>query len=345
MNLRFNFKQAVLPVVMIAASLLAAPLQAETLNMSNWVPQTHFIFTDILKPWADEVEKVTEGRVKVKILPKALGAPPQHWELARKGVADITWGNFTYEPDRFKSIWFAEFPFSGQNATAQSVALWKAYEKHLTADSAYSGVKVLSVGMFGGGQMHHGSKDMVEPGDIAGQKFRMGGPIQQVLIEGLGGVPVSAPATNAYEMLESKVIDGSLHTLESVVNFRLQDVLKHHTVVKNGLYDATFFLIMNENKWNKLSEADQKAIDGISGAAFAASWGGAFDQQNTDAEKALRDAGHTFNEASPALTEKVTEIREKMIADWEVAAKENGIADPKALLADFEADYQELAGQ
>ncbi|MGB0848825.1 MAG: TRAP transporter substrate-binding protein [Thiolinea sp.] len=339
-----KMKQTLLSGVLLAGSLFAGALQAaETLTMSNWVPQTHFVFTDILKPWADEVEKVTEGRVKVRILPKALGAPPKHWELARKGVADITWGNFTYEPDRFKSIWFAEFPFAGRNATAQSVALWQAYEKHLQADKAYSGVKMLSVAMFGGGQMHHGSKNIVEPGDIAGEKFRMGGPIQQVLIESLGGVPVSAPATKAYEMLESKVIDGSLHTLESVVNFRLQDVLKHHTIIDQGLYDATFFLIMNEKKWNKLSEADQKAIDSISGAAFAKRWGGAFDQQNGDAEKALREAGHTFNEASPALIEKVTEIREQMIADWEAAAKENGIADPKALLADFEADYKKLA--
>ncbi|MEZ5535379.1 MAG: TRAP transporter substrate-binding protein [Thiolinea sp.] len=337
-------QKTVLSAVLVAGSLFAGASQAaETLTMSNWVPQTHFLFTDVLKPWADEVEKVTEGRVKVNILPKALGAPPQHWELARKGVADITWGNFTYEPDRFKSIWFAEFPFAGRNAKAQSVALWQAYEKHLQADKAYSGVKMLSVGMFGGGQMHHGSKDIAEPGDIGGEKFRMGGPIQQVLIESLGGVPVSAPATKAYEMLESKVIDGSLHTLESVVNFRLQDVLKHHTIVDKGLYDATFFLIMNEKKWNKLSEEDQKAIDSISGAAFAERWGNAFDQQNADAEKALREAGHTFTDASPALIEKVTEIREKMIADWETAAKENGIADPKALLADFEADYQELA--
>ena len=103
------------------------------------------------------------------------------------------------------------------------------------------------------------------------------------------------------------------------------------------------FLIMNEKKWQKLSEADQQAIDSISGAAFAARWGDIFNQQNTDAEQALRAAGHTFNEASTALVDQVTSIRDKMIADWEVAAKENGIVDPKALLADFEADYQALA--
>lgn len=346
MNIRVTFKQTVLSTALLAGSLLATTLQAaETLNMSIWVPPTHFVYKDILKPWADDIAKVTDGRVEVRILPKAVGSPPKHWELARKGVADITWGNFTYEPDRFKSIWFSEFPSSGRDVKAQSIALWNSYEKHLKADKAYGGVKMLGVSLFGGGHMHHGSKDIVEPADMEGQKFRMGGPIQQVLIEDLGGIPVSAPATKAYEMLESKVIDGSLHPIESVVNFRLDGVLKHHTIFEKGLYDASFFLIMNQKKWNKLSEKDQKAIEEISGAAFAARWGEVFNQQHIDAEKKLRDEGHTFSEPSEALVEKVAEIREKMIADWEVVAKENGIADPKALLADFEADYEALKGK
>lgn len=329
----------------IGSSLLAAPLHAETLKMSSWVPPTHFVHSQILEPWTKEVEKVTEGRVKVEILPKALGTPPQHWELARKGVSDITWGNFTYEPDRFKSIWFAELPFAGSDAKAQSVALWKSYNKHLKADPAYGGIKLLSVGMFGAGIFNHGSKPLATLADLAGQKIRMGGPIQQVIIEGLGAVPVSAPATKAYEMLESKVLDGSLHTLESVVNFRLTEKLPYHTAIDNGLYGATFFLAMNEKKWKALSEADRAAIEGITGETFASKWGEVFNQQNTSAEKTLRDAGHTFSTASPELMSKITEIRSKMIADWEPVAKTVGIADPKALLNDFTSNYQALAGK
>ena len=344
--MKMAFKHTVASTVLLAGSLLATTLQAsETLTMSSWVPQSHYLYTDILVPWTKDVEKVTEGRVKVRILPKAMGSPAQHWELARKGVADITWGNFTYEPDRFKSIWFAEFPFSGDDAKAQSLALWNSYENHLQADPAFGGVKMLTVALFGGGQIHHGSKDIIEPADMKGQKFRMGGPIQQVLIESLGGVPVAASAPKAYEMLDSKVIDGSLHNVDSVVGFRLQDVLKHHTIVDKGLYDASFFLIMNEKKWNKLSEADQKAIDAISGATAAAHWGETFNKYNASAEKTLREAGHSFNEPSAAMLEKITEIREKMLADWEVAAKEKGIVDPKAMLADYEADYKALEGK
>jgi len=35
------------------------------------------------------------GRVEIRMLPKNLSAHlAQHWELARKGIVDITWGNF-----------------------------------------------------------------------------------------------------------------------------------------------------------------------------------------------------------------------------------------------------------
>ena len=57
--------------------------------------------------------------------------PARHWEPARAGVADITWGNFTHEPERFVSTGFSEFPNAGTAAEAQSVALWRTYEAQL----------------------------------------------------------------------------------------------------------------------------------------------------------------------------------------------------------------------
>ena len=207
----------------LAAFALPAAAQTTTLTVSSWVPPTHFLHTQILAPYGEQIEKATEGRVKVRILPAALGSPPQHFELARKGAADITWGNFTYEPDRFVSMWFAEFAFAGTNAEAASVALWRVYDKHLKSNAAYEGIKMLCVGLLGGGQIHHGKKAIVSPDELANQKVRMGGPIQKRMLEALGVVPVAAPAPKAYELLQSGVIDGSLHSMESVVNFRLEE--------------------------------------------------------------------------------------------------------------------------
>lgn len=104
------------------------------------MPPAHYLVKDILQPWMAEVNKATEGRVKINLLPKPVGAPAQHWELARKCVADITWGNFTYAPERFKHVWFSELPMMGSHAEASSVALWRSYSQFLAANEAFKGV-------------------------------------------------------------------------------------------------------------------------------------------------------------------------------------------------------------
>lgn len=335
------FKCAVAATAMVAGTMASS----ETLTMSSWVPPTHFIHTDFLVPFTEKVAEVTQGRVNVMILPAPLASPPQHWELARNGVADITWGNFTYEPERFVSLWFAEFPNAGTNAEAQSRALWQTYEAYLGDNAAFAGVKMLAVGMFGGGQLHHGSKTVTSLDDMANVKFRMGGPIQEKLLTSLGAVPVAAPATKAYEMLESGVIDGSLHTMESVVNFRLEDSLEHHTIFPNGFYDATFFVVMNGAKWDGLSDEDKAAIEGIIGEELSAAWGKNFDMQSPAAIEKLSAAGHDIVEASPELIAAVDTIYDAMVTDWVEAAKAAGVADPQAMLNFYNDTYTSLAPQ
>ncbi|SDD84704.1 TRAP transporter substrate-binding protein [Ruegeria marina] len=341
-----TFTKSMLKGAVAASAMMAGTMaSAETLTMSSWVPPTHFVHTDFLVPFTEKVAEATEGRVTVTILPAPLASPPQHWELARNGVADITWGNFTYEPERFVSMWFAEFPNAGTHAEAQSRALWRTYEAHLAGNAAFEGVKMLAVGMFGGGQLHHGSKTVTAPEDLANVKFRMGGPIQEKLLSSLGAVPVAAPATKAYEMLESGVIDGSLHTMESVVNFRLEDSLEHHTIFPNGFYDATFFVIMNGAKWDGLSDQDKAAIEGIIGEELSAAWGKNFDLQNPAAIEKLGAAGHEIVDASPELIAAVDTIYDTMVADWVDAAKAAGVADPQAMLRFYNDTYKSLAPQ
>lgn len=325
---------------------LASAAQAETvLTVSSWVPQTHFIYTDILLPYAESVAKATEGRVTLNIMPAPLGAPPQHFELARTGVADITWGNFTYEPERFSALWFAEFPFVGTDAEASSVALWRTYQTHLADNPVFDGVEMLGVGLFGGGQIHHGAKPVITPEDMASQKVRIGGPIQAQIMEALGAVPVAAPATKAYELLEGGVIDASLHSVESVMNFRLEESLKQHTIVPDGLYDSSFFIVINEAKWQSLEEADRTAIAAISGEALSRLWGQEFNAQHERAMTLFTEGGHQFHEPSAELMAAITAVSDTMIAQWIEAAKASGVADPAAMRADYLATYAALSAK
>jgi len=343
MNARIRIKTLAAGAALAAIGLTGTAQAQTTLTLSSWVPPTHYVVKDILQPWMVEVDKATEGRVKINLLPKAVGAPPQHWELARKGVADITWGNFTYEPERFKHVWFAELPMMGSNAEASSVALWRTHNQYLAGNEAFKGVTMLGMGMLGGGQFHHPSKVIDTPDDLKGQKVRMGGPIQKRLLEDLGAIPVAGPGTKAYEMLEGGVIDASLHALESVVNFRLDGKLKNHTIIPGGLYDATFFIVMNEGKFKGLSAADQQAVMKVSGEMLSRRWGQEFDKQNKSAEATLRTNGHKFAQPNPTLLDNVRKVRSAMLSELQTQGPSFGVKDVGAMVGYYEQQYKSLA--
>lgn len=342
MNLRIRIHALAAGAALALAGVTGTAHAQTTLSMSSWVPPTHFIVKDILQPWMAEVEKATAGRVKVNLLPKAVGAPPQHFELARKGVADITWGNYTYEPERFKMVWFAELPMMGANTEASSVALWRTYEKFLAGNDAFKGVVTLGVGMLGGGQFNHPSKLIDSLDDLKGQKVRMGGPIQKRLLEDLGAVPVAGPATKAYELLEGGVIDASLHGLESVVNFRLDGKLKYHSIVPEGLYDGTFFIVINADKFGKLSAADQEAIKKVSGEVLSRRWGQEFDKQHKSAEAKMRADKHVFGQPNAPMLERIRAVRGAMLKELAAEGPSFGVKDHAAMVSFYEQQYQSL---
>jgi TRAP-type transport system periplasmic protein len=344
MNARIRIRTlgAALAATALLATAPAAQAQATTLTLSSWVPSTHYVVTDILQPWMADVKKATGGRVTINLLPKPVGGPAQHWELARRGVADVTWGNFTYEPERFKHVWFSELPLMGDQSEAGSVALWRTYEKFLASNEAFKGVVLLGTGMLGGGHIHHPSKLVDTLDGLKGQKVRMGGPIQKRLLEEMGAIPVAGPGTKAYELLEGGVIDASLHPMESVVNFRLDGKLKHHTVVPNGLYDAAFFIGINESKWKRLSAADQQAIMKVSGEALSRRWGQQFDKQSRDAVVKMRANGHVFGEPNKDLMNVVRKVRGDMLQELNAEGAKFGVADHNAMVQFYEQQYKSL---
>src|SRR5688500_19670405 len=74
-----------------SGSLLAAPRLAmaqANLTMSSWVPPAHHI-TGVLRSWAEEVEKATDGRVRFQMLSKHPSAAPGKLEAVRDGLLDL----------------------------------------------------------------------------------------------------------------------------------------------------------------------------------------------------------------------------------------------------------------
>jgi hypothetical protein len=162
----------------------------------------------------------------------------------------------------------------------------------------------------------------------------LSGLIQEKSLSALGSVPVAAPATKADELLESDGIDGSLHIMESVVNFRLKRSLTHHAIFPNGFEDATVFVATNGAKSGGLSDADKTAINAIAAEILSAAWDANCDARNPVATEKLRAAGREIVAASPQLIAAANTIQ---------GAESAGVAGPQAMMKLYGATYRTRA--
>ena len=148
-------KLATLAATLLAGALISAPAQSETtLTMSSWLPPSHIITKDMMMGWAKQVESATQGRVKVRLLPKAVASPPGTFDAVRDGLADVSLSVHGYTPGRFPMTKMAEFPFLGDSAEAISVAYYRTYMKHMAKLDEHKGLVLLGLMTHGPGQIY-----------------------------------------------------------------------------------------------------------------------------------------------------------------------------------------------
>ena len=101
---------AVIAATVVAASAQPAAAQTTTLTMSSWVSPSHLLTKDVLAVWGQQVEKATNGRVKLQMLPKHPSAPPGTFDAVRDDLVDVTYVTASYTPARHVLPLVAELP-------------------------------------------------------------------------------------------------------------------------------------------------------------------------------------------------------------------------------------------
>jgi TRAP-type transport system periplasmic protein len=326
------------PALAVAILSAAGPALAETeLTFSTWAPPSHPLNTAILIPWNEQVAKATDGRVKIRMLPKAIAAPNQHYDALDKGQVDVTFGTFGYQPERFLPYLIAELPFLGETAVATSVALWRTHEAHIAKAGIVKEVHLLGVMTHGPGMFHHTKKPILTVADMKGQKIRTGGDVPALIVKELGGVVITQPAPKSYEILSQGIADGIMFPMESVKGFNLTKLVPHTTYVKGGLYNSAFWWAMNKKKWEALSAADRAAIDKLAGEAFARHAGAGWDKSDEIGLAEAKANGNTVREVSPELVAELRKITAKIEADYGARMDKMGLKGAE-VIAHFRAE-------
>ncbi len=327
MKLRFLNVISATAVFLFTSGLgIGAHAEEVTLRFHQMLPSPATIPRYAIKPWIQDVEKASGGELKIKQYDSmALGGkPPELFGQAKDGVVDIIWTVLGYTPGLFPKTEVFELPFMTKDATSSSKAI-QAYVTKNAMDE-FKDVHLICVHTHGPGLIHT-SKPITEMEDLKGIKMRGGSRVINDMLEKMGATPVGMPVTSIAASLSKGVVDGTLLPWEVIPAFKIQQIVKNHTVFDGGsaLYTSTFGVVMNKAKYNSLNAKQKAAIDKYSGENCAARFGSAMDNGDKRGRGLAEKAGNKIITLNSAEQQRWKRNSAAVADEWVARAKKSGL--------------------
>lgn len=304
-------------------------------RLSYWVPPKHKL-TPGYKEWSEYLKKNTGGTVSFTLFPSSqLGSGRDHYDMVKRGTADIGLINPGYTPGRFPVHGAIDLPFTVSDGLRGAKSMTRFYQKY--AAKEMPDVKVCHVFSHEPGTFH-AVKKITVPADVKGMKIRTANATIAAYVTSMGGNSVQVPIMEAFETLKRGITEGITVPWGSMITFNFGKVVKHH--MNANLYVASFVHTVNLKKYNSLSAAQKKVFDSTCTPEWAAKiyrhW---YEQETGLRKKVEADKNHKVYKIGPkeiALWRKAAEPVEKQ---WAESVKKRGF-DPKAVLADLHAELK-----
>lgn len=230
------------------------------LNYAIFFPPSH-IQCKTAEAWAREIEKRTDGRVKITMFPGGtLTTAPQTYQGVVDGVTDIGMSCFAYTPGRFPLLEGLDLPVGypdGRTASRVATDMTLKYKPEEVADT-----HVLYVHAHGPGIL--ASKEPVRTlDDIEDMKVRATG-LSTKIVEALGGTPVGMSQPETYEALQKGTVTATFCPMETLKGWKQGEVISTVTDTSAIGYTTAMYVVMNPDRWDALPPEVQKVFTDVS---------------------------------------------------------------------------------
>ncbi len=263
-------------VVALAAALITGPAVADTtikvgtlLPENDWNAGQSDPVNGMYELFKTEVESKSNGEITVDIAyGGSLGNPDERLAQVRQGIIQMTdAGDAQYAnvyPDANVFTWPYLFP-------TEEIA-WEVFDGPIGQEIGAGIRDKAGVHVFGywtsGGFKHYSSNTPIrEPGDLAGQKVRVLGPLFALPVETLGGSPTVVPFPELYTSLKTGVVDAQDNAVW-VFNIAKFYEVQQYLILSGHIY-AWGVLGINAAFFDSLSPEDQAILTGAAETALA----------------------------------------------------------------------------
>ncbi|KJZ19139.1 C4-dicarboxylate ABC transporter [Loktanella sp. S4079] len=301
--------------------------QEVTLRFQHFVSPASANPTYFMQPWAEAIERQSNGRIKVELYPfmQLGGAAPNQYDLIRDGAVDGGWIVPAYQPNRFPEAEALELPFmTTKSAEESSAAAWDFTQQFLMDD--FDDIHVIAAHMHGPGIVHKRGGPVETVEDFQGLKLR--GPSRSAtnLLEELGATPIGMPVPQFPEALSKGVLDGGVITWELAPSLKLDELTDSHTDVAGdrALYNLYLVWAMNKDVYNGLPD-DLKAVIDANSGLMASEWAGlAHDTGDAVGRDAMIASGNSIATLSEEETARIIAVGNDVTEAWITEMNDKG---------------------
>jgi len=225
-----------LSIAFLSTYCLAAEFKPVTLKYSHYVAQTSW-HGELNQWWANEVEKRTGGKVKVKIfwmdsLTKIKDGLPS----VQSGMAEMGWISSTYHPSQLPLFLVLDNVFNfGDDYVSSVMAITDAMENEPNLKAELERENIIQVIPHCSGHAQIGSKKIMSLADLKGKTLRTYGGSRTNYYTNLGANPIFMAFPDLYEAMDRGTID-AIGDMAVVLasGFKLYEVCKTVLLINAG---------------------------------------------------------------------------------------------------------------
>jgi TRAP-type C4-dicarboxylate transport system substrate-binding protein len=249
-------------------------------------PITQFAFI----PWAKDVERVTNGRVKVTLYDsQTLMKSSNVFDGLKTGIADVAWTFTGLFPGQYETFESVTLPFLSPSSTAASRTSWALYQKYPEIQKLFSDVKMLSTWTSEPFEILGTKKNFKTLADFQNTKLRITAGSGTDMMTLLGATPVNVTQPDFYLGMKNGVVEGGGSPAEAIIGFKHYEVAPFITYAPNVL--TLHVLAMSTKVWNDFPKDIQDAIMSVSGDFQSTRAGNGYDQSAKDLPAFTKNAG------------------------------------------------------
>ena len=306
----------------IAAAAMAGEAAAVEWNASLWGKRR--AFTEHVEKLAELVEEKTGGEFTINISYGGLSKNRENLDGIQIGAFEMAQFCAGYHVDKNPTITVLELPFLGVQTLEEEVAVSHAVYEHpaTRADLARWNAKLLMTSPMPQYNIVGTGDPRDELSEFSGMRVRATGGLGKAF-EAVGAVPTSVTATEAYNAMESGVVDTVAFAQHAHFSFRTIDIATWWTENLNpGTVNCP--VVINIDAYEALSDEHKAALDGSVDEAirhYLANYGALLQ----DWERILEEKNVAKVRISEEEIEKFRQVAGPILDEWRERMMGQGI--------------------